>query len=288
MSNELITFKDIKLTPAKIEWDSQGIMDKCQLIVDEYKNMVLTDETLKDGKSVCTDLNKLKKKVDDERKRVEKLATEDVNIFKAEVKQVIAKIDEAYVPVKGQIDGFEQARQDDKRKKVQKVIDQLIQDQGLRDEYSCELVIQRSYLTKNSSMKSITDELTQVATAAGLAQDDFDKNTDLIKQMVGSNNNTFGVTLVAHQYLKLLEYKSVPEIMMEITKDAQAAVPVPAPVEVEEVIPVVVETPKAIKPYEKSEMFLETYDVEGTEPQLDDVQRYMTSMGVEFTIVGGE
>ena len=282
---DMIVLEEPKLTPAKVEWNKQGIMDQVQLVVDEFKDLVFTESTLKDGKSTCANLNKLKKSINDEAKRIDKILSEDVKIFRGEIKEVVALIDSAYNPIKSQMDGFEQARQDDKRKKVQKVIDGLISVEGLRTEYTDELIIQKSYLAKSASLKSITEELTQIANAAGIEQDEYDKNVDLIEQMVQSNNKTFGVTLVSKQYMKLLDQMSVPEIMMEITKDAQAAVVVLEPEIDVVVVPdaplhVIIEGPQST-----DEIFVEVYEVDGTESQLDDLQNYMTSNGLKFKVV---
>jgi hypothetical protein len=285
MDNNLIVFEQPKLTPAKVEWDKQSLIDKIQMVVDEFDGLVLTESTLKDGKSTCADLNKLKASINDEAKRIDKLLSEDVKIFRAEIKEVIALIDNAYNPIKAQMDGFEQARQDEKRQKIQKMIDELIDEQGLVGEYAAELVIQKSYLNKSTSLKSIQEELTQIATAAGLTQDEYDKNIDLIEQMVKSNNDTFGVNLMSHQYIKLLAYKSVPEIMMEITKDAQLSVPVPVEKSVE-TLPVPADAYVEEGPTDgDDEIFLETYDVEGTERQLDLLQQFMEENDIKFKVV---
>ena len=73
MDKQLIVFQEPVLTPAKVEWDRQSIMDAVQVIVDEYKDLVFTEDNLKDAKNVCADLNKLKKSIDDEKKRIKKL-----------------------------------------------------------------------------------------------------------------------------------------------------------------------------------------------------------------------
>jgi len=292
MNKNMIVFEEPKLTPAKVEWDKQSLMDNVQLVADEFAGLVLTEATLKDGKSTCAELNKLKKAINEKAKVVDKLLTEDVKIFRAEIKEVISLIDNTYNPIKSQMDGFEQARQDDKRVKVQKIIDDLIQEQGLESEYACELIITKSYLTKSTSLKSIQEELTQIAVAAGLSQDEYVKNTDLIEQMVKSNNTTFNVSLVASQYMKMLDLMSVPEIMMEITKDAQAAIPV-----VKEVVEPINMASELIIEYAESvleegptdsddEVFVETYDIEGTELQLDNLQNYMKSVGITFKVIG--
>lgn len=285
MSNELIVLDDIKVIQAKVEWDRTGIMDTVRKIADEYKDLVFNEDSLKDAKDVCADLNKLKKRIDDEKKRLKKLLTEDVKIFEAEIKEVIQVIDEAYNPIKGQIDGFEQARQDEKRNKVQKIIDELIEEQGLREEYQTDMIVQSSYLNKSTSIKSIKDELTQIATAAGLAQDEYDKNVKLIEEMVTNNNNTFGVNLVASQYMKLLDTMSVPEIMMEITKDAQSAVPKEEPKTMNEYVEQVNSKYDESPDDGDDEIFKEIYEVESTDCKLEALEQYMESNGIKFKVV---
>ena len=72
MDKNLIVFKEPVLTPAKVVWDRQGTIDKVQEVADEFKNLVLTELTLKDGKDTCRDLNKLKKLINDEAIKVDK------------------------------------------------------------------------------------------------------------------------------------------------------------------------------------------------------------------------
>ena len=311
MKSNLIKFEEPTITPAKVEWNKQGIMDKVQVIVDEYKDMIFTEKTLKSGKATCADLNKLKKNINDEAKRIDKLLTEDVKIFRGEIKEVIALIDKAYNPIKTQMSAFEQARHDEKAKKILKMIDDLIKNQGLRKEYSGDLIIQKSYLAKGSTLKSIKEELTEIATIAGDRQDEYDKNIKLVNEMIDTNNKSFDIILLPEQYLKMLQVKNVPEIMMEITKDAQAVVQkkkkefeaaaarveqqqkewreqeiLDQAAEVEEVITNDEIYDQAAEVAEvRAEVVIEKYEVEGTDIQLDKLEEYMSIHDIKFEVI---
>lgn len=62
------------------------------------------NEMVKEARKCMADLNKLKKPIEDERKRIKKIYTDPLKAFEAEVKTITTKIDQAREGIKKQVD----------------------------------------------------------------------------------------------------------------------------------------------------------------------------------------
>lgn len=97
----------VTLTPATIDSN----LDRISAYVDErlalYAGSKLdpeNEEEVKGGRNACADLNKLKKPIEDERKRIKREYEAPIKAFEALVKEVTSKIDRARDEIKAQVD----------------------------------------------------------------------------------------------------------------------------------------------------------------------------------------
>lgn len=119
MSMELI------LNPALVEV-TQGIKNKEALKVelsshlDYYRNLAVTEETMKDAKSDRATLNKLRTAIDNQRKSVKKQFTDLYAPFEADCKELIAMIDEPIGAIDSQMEVLNDKRKAEKYAELQK------------------------------------------------------------------------------------------------------------------------------------------------------------------------
>ena len=73
------------------------------------------EEQIKQGRQFMADLNKLKKPIDDERKRIKREYEKPLKAFEARVKEITDKIDEARGNLKKQVDAADQAFKEQRR-----------------------------------------------------------------------------------------------------------------------------------------------------------------------------
>lgn len=80
-----------------------------------YRNVVLTEETLKEGVQTRAKLNNLVKQVDDKRKEIKKAYSEPLTIFENQVKDILSVVKEESVNFDVQIKEFEQKEKELKK-----------------------------------------------------------------------------------------------------------------------------------------------------------------------------
>lgn len=73
------------------------------------------EEQIKQGRQFMADLNKLKKPIEDERKRIKREYEKPLKAFEARVKQITGKIDEARGNLKQQVDAADEAFKEQRR-----------------------------------------------------------------------------------------------------------------------------------------------------------------------------
>lgn len=286
--NEL-QIKTNSFTPAKVDFNYEQISRYLDEVLKKYDGLVFTEETIADCKRTLADLRKGKRAVDEFRKKTKKELTKSVTEFENQCKELNKKFDEVIDPLKEQSDFFEEQRRIEKKEKVQKIVDELIKEQGLNEKYASQLIIEDSYLNKTKTLKSIREELTVTAETLGIQQDKEEADKELIKTKVELANAKYNVNLSETPYIRLLDYENVEDIETKINLDAERESQVePEPVvqapkepaSDEEIIqPAMTELNMSAK------IFMEKYKVEGTDKQLDVLEEFMTANGLEWKII---
>lgn len=98
---------EVQYAPATISdnLDKVEAFVDSQLAIFEGAEIDLTNnDHVKEARKVMADLNKLKKPIEDERKRIKREYEAPLKAFEARVKQITSKIDEARAGIKKQVD----------------------------------------------------------------------------------------------------------------------------------------------------------------------------------------
>jgi hypothetical protein len=273
MSNKL-QVRTINLTPAVVEFN----FDELAAILDEnlkkYDGLTFTEKDAADCKKTIAELNKGKKSLDTYRKETKKELTASVTAFENKCKELAKKFDEVIDPLKEQHDQFENSRKDAKRIQIQQVIDQLIDDEGLNDTYAAQLIIQEEYFNKSKTIKSIKEELKTKAEHLGILQDKEEADQEVIKSHVALINTKYGLNLPESAYIGLLEYGAdIGKIKGVIEQDAKVA---NAPVK--KVVP-------TAPTVQDEKIFVETWEITGTESQLQALEDFMQNEGIKWKVI---
>lgn len=260
-------------TPAKVDFNYEQISKQLDVLLEKYEGLVFTEVTVGECKKTIAELRKGQRSLDDFRKKTKKKLTESVTEFENDCKKLYKKFDTVIDPLTEQADVFEEQRREEKRKQVQKIVDKIIEKQGLNEKYAGHLTIQDQYLNKSKTIKSIKEELIETAENLGVQQDKEEADKELIKARIELVNVKCGVDLQDTNYIRLLEYEDIAEVLEKITADGEtlkekreAPVVQAPPVQPVQEIP----TPK-----EDEEIFVEKYEIEGTSEQLDALEDYL-------------
>lgn len=159
MELRINTWKSPEVIDFNFEELKEEITNKSAL----YKNMVYTDETIKDAKSDRALLNKFKTALEDKRKEVKKQCLEPYNQFEKQIKELVAIIDEPVKLIGEQITEFEDR---EKAEKHEQIIE-LFNKTGFQSFVTLEQIYDPKWLNKSVSLKSIEEELTNTVYRIG-------------------------------------------------------------------------------------------------------------------------
>ena len=146
-----------------IEWNHEEIKKEVAEKVEYYKTLVYTDDQIKDAKADRATLNKFVKALEDKRKEIKKQCLAPYDKFEAEMKEVLAIVNEPIDLIDSQIKGFEEEQ---KAKKLEEV-KQAFADAGFQDFVTFDQVFDSKWLNKSKSISSIKGELNDLVVKIG-------------------------------------------------------------------------------------------------------------------------
>lgn len=120
-----------------------------------YETLVYTDENMAEAKQDKANLNKLKKALNDERIKQEKLFMEPFADFKAKVAEIISIIDKPVGIIDRQLKEYENAEKSRKQAKI----DAIWQEQNHPQWLSLAQIESEKWLNKSTSEKAIREEM---------------------------------------------------------------------------------------------------------------------------------
>ena len=138
-----------------IEWNHEEIKKEVAEKVSYYKGLVYTEDQVKDAKADRATLNKFVKALEDKRKEIKKQCLEPYDKFEAEMKEVLAIVNEPIGLIDSQIKGFEE----EQKKKKLEAVKQAFADAGFQDFVKFDQIFDSKWLNKSTSMSSIKDQL---------------------------------------------------------------------------------------------------------------------------------
>lgn len=139
----------------EIKWNNEELKTEIAAKMEEYKGLVFTEENITDAKKDRANLNKLKNAFEDERKRIKKSCMEPYNRFEEQVKEITSLIDEPICLIDSQIKEVEQAKKEEKRKRVE----ELFRTIGFQSFVSLDNIWDEKWLNATVSLTKIEEQM---------------------------------------------------------------------------------------------------------------------------------
>lgn len=111
-----------------IKWNKEELEAVVRHKIAAYQNVVYTEDNMKQAKADRAELNKLTKAIEERRKMVKKIINEPYEVFEAELKEILALIQEPVGIIDRQVKAFEDQQKEEKKKSIQKSYDEVIGD----------------------------------------------------------------------------------------------------------------------------------------------------------------
>ena len=200
---QVIEFEVTELVPAKVSSNINDLKNFMKIVKQKYEGWIVTEDDIDIAKSERTKLNKLEKKISDERKKIQKKANADIEIlidtlktYEKEVKGISNFIGE-------QLKGYDEKIREKKKVEVQKKINNIFtRNPGLK----IFLEWNDKWLDKSFTFKKIENEVQK-------QYDELEKKQDFINSQIAKSNSEieFMITFESMKFLMTEDYNVITE-----------------------------------------------------------------------------
>jgi len=150
--NQTLPIIDINFDEVKKDLNEQ---------LQQYKSLVVTEESLTMCKANQKGLAGLKGKVDTYRKDIKKTMSEPIAAFEVKCKELVSLIESAEQPLKDGIKVFDDLKREEKRRSAQMIIVKSIVDHGLTEKYASQLTVLDKYTNLTSKESEVREDVEQ-------------------------------------------------------------------------------------------------------------------------------
>ena len=151
---ELKFNEDVKI-PQKIEFNFEELKREVMTKSDHYKNMVYTDDTIKDAKADKAKLNKFVTDLEDKRKAVRKECLQPYESFEKQVKELVAIINEPVKLIDDQVKDYEEKLKTEKKEKIKEYWEGTDHPEWL----TCKQIFDQRWLNTTFSLKKVQEAI---------------------------------------------------------------------------------------------------------------------------------
>ena len=200
---QVIEFEVTELVPAKVSSNIDDLKNFMKIVKQKYEGWIVTEDDIDIAKLERTKLNKLEKKISDERKKIQKKANADIEIlidtlktYEKEVKGISNFIGE-------QLKGYDEKIREEKKVEVQKKINNIFtRNPGLK----IFLEWNDKWLDKSFTFKKIENEVQK-------QYDELEKKQDFINSQIAKANSEieFMITFESMKFLMTEDYNVITE-----------------------------------------------------------------------------
>ena len=200
---QVIEFEVTKLVPAEVVSNIDDLKNFMEIVKQKYEGWIITEDDIDIAKSERTKLNKLERKISDERKKIQKKANADIEIlienlktYEKEVKGISSFIGE-------QLKGYDEKIRKEKKVEVQKKINNIFtRNPGLK----IFLEWNDKWLDKSFTFKKIENEVQK-------QYDELEKKQDFINSQIEKANAEiqFMITFESMKFLMSEDYNTITE-----------------------------------------------------------------------------
>ena len=270
----------VNFKPGTIDFPQAGELK--QLVagkLDQAKGLVATDESIKATKASRAEVNKLKKAIGDVRKEYKRAWNVPFELFESTLRGLEKDCDDASQELKLTIDGFEEMQREERKAKVQALIEEMAPNYGVKAE---DLPITDKWLLKSTSQKTIVQEIgEQMKVLVNLYKEREEIKKKCMKSGLAPapyiemhKNGTSYIDVSNKIESDLIDKEETADLFKQ-AKQAEVAEQKAAMVGIGDGR--LVDENGEIK----QELQLVTFTLKGTKEQLDDVARFCITNGVK-------
>lgn len=142
----------------EIKWNNEELKAEIAEKVKDYKNLVYTDNQIKDAKADRAKLNKLVKALEDKRKEVKKECLQPYEKFESQIKEVIEIVNEPIALIDGQVKEYEELKRNEKYAEIEK----MFEEKNIFDWLDLKAVFDEKWLNASKNISRVEVELDEI------------------------------------------------------------------------------------------------------------------------------
>ncbi|WP_165078856.1 MULTISPECIES: DUF1351 domain-containing protein [unclassified Desulfovibrio] len=223
---------DMRTRAPAISFNYAGLEEQAKALMSKYEGLIVSEDQVKGIKKEMAEINALKIRLDNARKEAKRQIEAPVKEFEAQVKKICAIFDRTYAALGAQVKAFTEKEREEKRGKVQPIIDEELQAASARVA-PFPIPIQESWLNKSTTLKAvreavrdIIEQRIQSEAARKQAEQARTERASAIEQAVKAANAEYGTALTVAQFMSqgnLNLETPLTDVTMGIMQAAQAA-----------------------------------------------------------------
>ena len=198
---QVIEFEVTELVPAKVISNIDDLENFMEIVRQKYKGWIVTEDDIDIAKSERTKLNKLEKKISDERKKIQKKANADIEILIENLKTYEKEVKGISNFISEQLKGYDEKIREEKKVEVQKRINNIFtKNPGLK----IFLEWNDKWLDKSFTFKKIENEVQK-------QYEELEKKQDFINSQIEKANSEieFMITFESMKFLMTEDYNVI-------------------------------------------------------------------------------
>lgn len=252
--------------PKEIGFNFEELKAKLSERLEYYNGLVVTEETIKEGKAERAKLSKLREAVEAKRKEVKRECMAPYTDFERKVKELVAIIDAPIAAIDGQIKAFDDLRLEEKRADIRRAYEAIVPGEQ-RDIIPLERVFDPKWLNATVKMKAVEEALAEIV-----------RRTDGDLLVLDTVEPEFAAA-VRTRYVETLDigaalrYKQALRDAEEAAK-RRATTPVRASA--------TVNIPGAEPVYPREKMYLLRLEFYLTQPQATALKQFLVENGIDY------
>ncbi|KOY73940.1 hypothetical protein RZ70_00600 [Apilactobacillus kunkeei] len=138
--------------------NAELLKDAVKEIADKYKDLIITDDTVKSDKKTKTELNGLLKQLEDKRKEYKKQYQIPLKDFENSIKDIEAPLSDAINNLKLQLNDYDERLAKQKEEQIRSFIEEVCKEHKADAK---DIIINPKWLNKSTSKKTWQDEAIQ-------------------------------------------------------------------------------------------------------------------------------
>ena len=200
---QVIEFEVTELVPAKVTSNIDDLKNFMKIVRQKYEGWIVTEDDIDIAKSERTKLNKLEKKISDERKKIQKKANADIETLIENLKTYEKEVKGISNFIGEQLKGYDEKIREEKKVEVQKKINNIF---TRNPDLKIFLEWNDKWLDKSFTFKKIENEVQK-------QYDELEKKQDFINSQIAKANSEieFMITFESMKFLMTEDYNVITE-----------------------------------------------------------------------------